>query len=142
MYTKGGPLVTTVISVRGLDRDMLLSDMDFIYVGRRCRQWPASPWANPFKPGVTHKAAILTLEARIGRVMVPVHNFMSEVDAGYCLHLYKHLVMFTELKDRLPELRDRRLGCWCCNWDGVSEPAPLCHAVVLANLANALTEAP
>ena len=26
------------------------------------------------------------------------------------------------------------LGCWCADWDGKSEPAPACHAVILAKM--------
>lgn len=28
------------------------------------------------------------------------------------------------------------LACWCANWDGQSEPAPLCHAVIISKFAT------
>jgi hypothetical protein len=41
------------------------------------------------------------------------------------------------MRKRLHELRGKTLGCWCGCWKP-GEPELLCHAVVLAKLANAI----
>lgn len=43
--------------------------------------------------------------------------------------------------DNLHTLRGRRLGCYCGTWRP-GEPRILCHAVVLAEMADALPEVP
>lgn len=95
--------MTTVVNVRG---GKTLFD---VYIGRRVRAgkrvYEASPWANPY---------------RIGR-----DGTREEVVAKYRAWLLDRPVLLA----RLPELRDKVLGCWC---------APeLCHGEVLAELANA-----
>ncbi len=80
-----------------------------VYVGRAMHRggWklPGSPLANPFRPGRDGSRA--------------------EVVAKY----RDYLLARPELLALLPEVRGRRLGCWCV-------PLP-CHAEVIAELADA-----
>ena len=103
-------MLTTVISVRGKKRDELLSNPNFVYVGRRCGAWSASKWGNPF---------------RVGMVNDPV--------ACYERWIRRH----THLKAAISELRGKTLGCWCGTWKP-GDPPLGCHARVLAELANGL----
>ncbi len=77
-----------------------------VYIGRAVPRLglPASPWANPY---------------RIGR-----DGDRAEVIAKYRAWILTQ----PELMARLPELRGKRLGCWC-------SPLP-CHGDVLAALAE------
>jgi hypothetical protein len=111
-----------VISVRDRDRAALLADPDFVYVGRRCAGWPASPFANPFKvadfPGGPRAAV-----------------------AHYAAHLRSGSVYARGVLAALPSLRGKTLGCWCGSWSP-GEPEIACHAVVLARLADGMIESP
>lgn len=78
--------MTTVITVRSRDRAALLADPSFVYVGRRCAGWLASPWGNPFKG----PEAVSRFAEWLGR---------NE-----------------KLLSRLPELKGKTLGCWCGTW--------------------------
>lgn len=129
---------TTVISVRGLDRDMLLADMDFVYVGRavfRPQHWKASVWGNPFKVGMKRSTPIRVLGFDVGN-----YPRMRNLDARLaCLFYRAWIVQSPAHAERLTELRGKRLGCWCGNWSpGESEIK--CHAVVLAKLAAPYVE--
>jgi hypothetical protein len=109
--------MTSVVKLhRGIGREgrlALLADPAFVYCGRRCWGWPASPWANPFKVG-------------------------PDADAKACVERYAEwLATQPHLIAALPSLKGRRLGCWCVNWDGAGEPDRPCHAVLLARLAEA-----
>jgi hypothetical protein len=80
-----------------------------IYIGRANRRYGlrTSPWANPY---------------RIGQ-----DGTRDEVIEKYRRYLLNNAALLA----RLPELRGKRLACWC---------APeACHGDVLAALANALT---
>ncbi len=73
-----------------------------VYIGRASRGTRHSKWANPFKigPDCTREQAIARYE--------------------------KHLRLHPELMAALPELKGKRLGCWC---------APLaCHGDILVKL--------
>jgi hypothetical protein len=83
-------MTTRVINVGGRDRALLLADPDFVYVGRRTRGWPASPWGNPYRPGPD--------------------GTLAEVLARY---EHEHLASRPDLLAMLPELRGKVLGCWC-----------------------------
>jgi hypothetical protein len=83
-------MTTRVINVGDRDRAELLSDPDFVYVGRRTRGWPDSPWGNPY---------------RVGQ-----HGTLAEILARY---EHEHLASHPELLAMLPELRGKTLGCWC-----------------------------
>lgn len=81
----------------------------YIYVGRYMPgKFPASPWGNPFK---------------LARNASPDDRMRCLEDYRAWLGEQPHLLA------RLPELKGRRLGCWCA-------PNPLCHGVVLAELAD------
>lgn len=108
---------TTVISVRGRNRDELLADPDFVYVGRSVRwtEWTASIWGNPFTAG--------------------------EYPGEDAVDRYRRYILASpELMARLGELRGKTLGCWCGDFDGFGdlfgEPGFRCHALVLAELAD------
>ena len=113
---------TTVTTVRGKDREILLADPNFVYIGRSCWGWKRSPWANPF---------------RVQRMRMPGSD-------GSCCRsvaeaVARYIDYFAENKHYLPPvetLRGKVLGCWCCEWDGIHEPAPPCHGVILAKLAD------
>lgn len=109
--------MTTVVSVRGLDHSALMADPAFVYVARAVRwtPWLASIWGNPF----------------------PVKEGVRTAAEAVALYLV-HLQARPDLLARLPELRGKRLGCWCCDWDGHGEPAQPCHAVALARLADGI----
>ena len=132
---------TTVISVRGRDRDVLLADPDFLYVGRpiyRGANWKGSVWANPFKVGMKRPAAI----SMLGRD-VDWEIRADTVNSQLCVRFYYFwLKDQPKLLARLPELVGRTLGCWCGEWKP-GELSISCHAVVLAQMANKLNvEAP
>jgi hypothetical protein len=98
---------TTVVNLKGHRRDPDFADV--VYVGRALHrgawQLAASPLANPFRPGPD--------------------GSREEVMARYRAYLLAR----PDLLAMLPELRGRRLGCWC---------VPLaCHAEILAEVADA-----
>lgn len=114
-----GTPCTTAVCLRGRIREFgpcleLPAASDVVYVGRRMSMggWrlQASPWANPFA----------------------VRDAGS---AARAVELYaRWLPRQAELLRRLPELRGKRLGCWCPD-----EAA--CHARWLAALTDRLTVA-
>jgi uncharacterized protein DUF4326 len=97
---------TTVVNLKGHRDDPEYADV--VYVGRAMHRggWhlDASPFASPYRPGV---------DGSRGQVIEKYRAWLLE---------QPHLLA------RLPELRGRRLGCWC-------SPLP-CHAQVLADLAD------
>lgn len=98
----------TVVNLKGHRDDPDFADV--VYVGRRMKRggWdlPASPLASPFRIGPD--------------------GTREEVMAKY----REWLLSRPDLLALLPELRGRRLGCWC-------DPLP-CHAHVIAELTNEL----
>jgi hypothetical protein len=98
---------TTVVNLKGHRDDPGFADV--VYVGRAMHRggWHllASPLASPFRPGPD--------------------GSREEVVASYRAYLLGR----PDLLALLPELRGRRLGCWCA-------PEP-CHAAVIAELADA-----
>ncbi|MFF3764090.1 DUF4326 domain-containing protein [Streptomyces sp. NPDC001922] len=98
---------TTVVNLKGHRDDPDYADV--VYVGRAMHRggWDlkGSPLASPFRPG------------RDGT--------REEVLEQYRAYLLER----PDLLALLPELRGRRLGCWCV-------PLP-CHAQVIAELADA-----
>ncbi|MEV6315008.1 DUF4326 domain-containing protein [Streptomyces sp. NPDC051776] len=97
---------TTVVNLKGHRDDPEYADV--VYVGRAMHRggWDlkGSPLASPFRPGPD--------------------GTREEVVAKY----REYLLGRSDLLEMLPELRGRRLGCWC-----VPEP---CHAQVIAELAD------
>ncbi len=98
---------TTVVNLKGHRNDPAFADV--VYVGRAMHRggWhlAASPLANPFRLGQD--------------------GSREEVVAAY----REYILGRPDLLALLPELRGRRLGCWCV-------PLP-CHAEVIAELADA-----
>jgi uncharacterized protein DUF4326 len=101
-------MATTVVNLKGHRDDQEFADV--VYVGRPMRRggWhlPGSPLANPFRPGPD--------------------GSKDDVMARY----RRYLLDRPDLVALLPDLRGRRLGCWC-----VPEP---CHAQVIAELTDSL----
>jgi hypothetical protein len=101
---------TTVVNLKGHRDDPAY--VDVVYVGRAMHRggWrlEASPFASPYRPGADGSREQVVEKYRAWLLGQP------------------HLLA------RLPELRGRRLGCWCA-------PLP-CHAQVLAELADKGTE--
>jgi hypothetical protein len=136
--------MTTVISVRGIhgkEQTALQLDPTFVYVGRPCAGWLGSKWGNPFKPGMDAIRAMKLLAA----IRAPADSIMPYHGDGTlavadCLKWYQALVEHSGLRAQLPSLRGKRLGCWCGDWEP-GGPELLCHAVVLAKLADAAPEA-
>ncbi|MGR6319844.1 DUF4326 domain-containing protein [Micromonospora soli] len=97
---------TTVVNLKGHRDDPAYADV--IYVGRAMNRggWrlPNSPLSSPFRPGPD--------------------GTRDEVLEKYRAYLLGR----PDLLALLPELRGRRLGCWC-----VPER---CHAEVIAELAD------
>lgn len=128
-------MATIVISVRGRNREALLADPDFVYVGRRCAGWPASPWGNPFKVGPMprgqHGFTLGTGTDKCPTAEEAVRRFEDYLRRGGMAHPPHNFVM----RDRIAELRGKTLGCWCGDWMP-GEPEIACHAVVLARLAE------
>ena len=97
---------TTVVNLRGHRDDPVFADV--VYVGRAMNrggwQLAASPLANPFRPGPDGSREAITARYR------------------------EYLLGRPELLAQIPELRGKRLGCWCA-------PLP-CHADVIAELAD------
>lgn len=89
-----------------------------VYIGRSSK--PGDIWGSPF----THKKG----------TMAPV-----EVDSiEEVLVRYKEYVMASpELMRRLPELKNKTLGCWCKT---KGNPNALCHGDVLVELVGELDE--
>ena len=98
---------TTVVNLRGHCDAPAFADV--VYVGRAMHrggwQLPASALASPFRPGPD--------------------GSREQVVASY----REYLLGRPDLLALLPDLRGRRLGCWCA-------PLP-CHAMVIAELADA-----
>jgi hypothetical protein len=76
-----------------------------VYIGR------PSKWGNPF----SHKKGTLA-KFQVGSIIEAVESYRA------------WLKMQPELMAALPELKGKRLGCWC-------KPGP-CHGDILAELAN------
>jgi hypothetical protein len=119
---------TTVISVRGRDRLALQADPYFIYVGRSVPRlgWKGSIWGNPHK--INHLAC--------GRQDAVARFFEDLTDA-----LQGRAAIgesFREMARRLPDLRGKTLGCYCCDWRPGEPIVTPCHAIVIAKLADGL----
>lgn len=98
------------------------------YVGRKCAGWPFTRYGNPFR--VKRQDSVLpgSRHLRTNSVAEAVEKFRA---------WFTGRPDFEELLAYLWEACDngaKPLGCWCCNWDGLSNPAPHCHAVVLSQL--------
>lgn len=117
---------TIVVPVNGQDPVAWRADPLNLYVGRGVTlrsgryaglTWPNSGWGNPYKVSVD--------QTRYEReqVLVRFQQYLASKEGKL-------------LRDALPGLFGLRLGCWCCDWDGITQPRPLCHACVYADWAN------
>jgi hypothetical protein len=87
-----------------------------VYIGRPSR------WGNPYSH-LAHSAARFHAASR-----------------GDAIILYeKWLLDHPDLLKRLPELKGKRLGCWCRPAEGFRGRL-LCHGQILAALADGLTD--
>lgn len=129
--------MTTVISVRGRNRDELLADPNFVYVGRPVYRgkvaWKGSQWANPFRVGITRREAIMILGRDISRTPRATH-----LDSALAVDFFRAWLPEQPLATRIGELRDKTLGCWCCDWAPPELVVTRCHAIDLAKAADAM----
>lgn len=107
-----------VINIRTID-GIARRARRFIYVGREHLNFslPAHPLANPFV------AKSNSEQARRGCLQMYVDYLNGR--PNWAEPLIAQLAV---------EVRDTGfpLACFCCDWDGIAEPAPICHAVELA----------
>lgn len=97
-------MATTVVNVRNIAKN----DPDVVYIGRDSYGWKNTGWGNPFK-------------------------LQRDEPRGATLERYRAwLLNNPELLARLPELKNKKLACWC-------KPAP-CHGDILAELVNNLPD--
>lgn len=130
---------TTVISVRGQNRDALLGDENFVYVGRSVRQWwKGSKWGNPFTVGMARSRAVAILGRDIDSLIRA-----ERLDASLaCRFYFAWVSQQKELLADVPKLAGKRLGCWCACWAPGDPVTTQCHGIVLAKLANLMTGDP
>jgi hypothetical protein len=137
---------TTVIKVSGRDRDRLLADPSFQYVGRKFAGFEGSIFGNPFKPGMNAEDAIEIMNRipawddrslKHGDPLWTLEDEEEEFDAVNWFGIYVRTRR--SLWRRLPELRGKTLGCWCGTWSP-GQPDIGCHAVALARLADSWGE--
>ena len=121
---------TSVVNVRGKDRAELMADPDFVYVGRACRGWPASPFGNPFH--LRHPAR---RERTPTEVVAMYAYWIESCEPGDSDTPKAMARRRAEILRLLPSLRGKKLGCWCCDWQR-GEPRKPCHAVILAQMAD------
>lgn len=133
---------TVVVSVRGTDPAVWLADPTHVYVGRRQRgpggtwepgkSWPRSPFANPFKVGVTRETVIRRMlkdgVPLFGDLLCrPEFVRLETVDRSLAVACYRlWLPTQPDLMAELETLRGKTLGCWCS--------PEACHGDVLAGL--------
>lgn len=122
--------LTTVVSVRGQSPDAWQDDPSRIYVGRYVplrsgkfigQVWKRSLFSNPLKLSED-----------------PTMQERRELLVRY----QRYLAGRPELLSQLHTMAGKQLGCWCGTWDGISEPRLLCHASVLADWCNGLSQRP
>lgn len=86
------------------DLEHWLENPNHIYIGRNMVFYVPgsvkSKWANPFN--------------------------VKKYGRDKCLELYREHILNSDLKNQLPELKGKVLGCWCC-------PDP-CHGDILVEL--------
>lgn len=132
-------MTTTVVRVTKANRHELLTDPRFVWVGRACGRFgvKASIWGNPFKPTPNSlfwigKEPVWNDETRAIATRQAVAHFRACLETAIG-------EPWDTMRSRLPELRGKRLGCWCGSWSP-GQPDIGCHAVVLARRANALSD--
>lgn len=118
-----------VVNVRGMNRPEQRSSV--VYVGRPFAGWKGHQLANPFR---------LNAQVFDGDTKDEIRGERQRA-VSHCLDAYRAWLMERPKLDlELVELWEAcrhgelPLGCWCCNWDGMSQPSPACHAVILAEM--------
>lgn len=128
---------TTVISVRGRDREELRADPNFVYVGRSVRQWWAdSIWGNPY-PASRFGECTMIYYGRALDYAARWHPDQWQFEKLPACHLVKReaLERFREGFLRIDELQGKTLGCWCGSWMP-GQPMISCHAMLLAQFVD------
>lgn len=122
--TEPSPPRTTVVNVQRHERQDLMADPNFLYVGPAVPHvgWDASDWANPWKEGSAYGGGKLSAYGAVDAYRTALRAGAEE--------------KWQRLRLRLPELKGKRLGCLCCDWDGTDKPSRTCHAIVLAEVAD------
>lgn len=141
--------MTSVVKVTKANREALLADPSFVWVGRASGRlgMKKSPWGNPFKEGmdpflamgILH--ALQALRVKRGKVI----EFDGPLTVAKAVECYEDWILVGILagapfEPELYELSGKRLGCACGDWQP-GEPEIACHAVVLAKLADAMEHA-
>ena len=119
---------TRVVNVKGLRPPDLPPDAAFVYIGRPNLRYDlpvGSIWANPYRVQkqlfrVVDSSCCATAAEAIERYTRWVHLLISNRPDLY----------------NVATLRGKRLGCWCGR--SAENPDLVCHAMVLARLAEAL----
>jgi len=120
-------MTTTVVKVNGFSPNEWTEDDGNRYVGRSLflrsgryegQTWPNSGFGNVFR----------------------FQDHFTKAERIECLFFYvrelSHNMNETQiLRKAFYELRDKVLGCWCVNWNGLGE-VPLCHAAWLARIVD------
>lgn len=125
------PRIATVCHCRGHSADAVQSDSKNVYVGGfsyirsgrfEGQQWRPQGYGNPFK-----------LDPEIPNRVRAAQDMVDRFEAYIARQMKQHP---ERLRPVLKNLIGKTLWCWCCSWDGVSQPRPLCHAAVLADWVN------
>jgi hypothetical protein len=128
--------VVNVKGIRGADRNGV------VYVGRPFAGWPGHRLANPYR---LRKAPDpkLSPQSSPKDVAAALATITEDRARAECLSAYRAWLMARPTLDADLEFLWMEtvaglapLGCWCCDWDGVTQPAPGCHAVILAEMLN------
>lgn len=144
MATNTTARLARVISVRGKDREALLADPVFAYVGRANPRsgWKATPFRNEFKVGRGYRVEgpgepriVHVTDAR--QAVRLFYRCLNDVLEGRSCRVQERGIgaVFDRMTPLLPTLRGKTLGCWCGEWEPGQDPIA-CHGWVLAMLAN------
>jgi len=121
----------TVCNCRGHSPAVVQADKSNLYVGRyhhiragkyAGEVWRPQGWGNIYRPDQD-------MEDRHAALVQCIHRY--ETALAKQARDEPHRVLWT-----LKNLHGHTLWCWCCEWDGVTQPRPLCHAAVLADWTN------
>lgn len=120
--------LTTVVRVNGQNPQLWRADPQHLYVGRRVflrsgihkgQHWPNSALGNPYR---VNTEDTLTERRRV-------------------LEMFERFLATDQYRlSQLGKMQGKVLGCWCCNWDGITQPRPLCHAAVYADWCNRMAK--
>ena len=138
--------MTSVVRVSKANRESLLADPLFVWVGRASGRlgMKKSSWGNPFRAGMDPELARDLLGALKPLRMGPgaMIEFDGPLTAEKAVECYEDWIIVgilagAPLKPELWELSGKRLGCACGDWKP-GDPEIACHAVVLAKMADAM----